>query len=190
MKDVLQKFLIALIISITVGGIKEIVDSTLHLIPLPSLYLYSDSSVLLGPPYFFVILLTGGTYILILTMTSGSIYNKKLAQVCKDFRFFSSIDYFASNGIARFEYIKEAEIPCMKIYLQNKNADFPNEDGFTTSADCGIIFKKTIFYWPLPKGFLINDKNKMRFEIRGEDGGEQIGIALKNTHGKRLSDNP
>ena len=71
----------------------------------------------------------------------------------------------------------------MAICLQNFNVNFTSDPAFTTSADCGIIFSKTLGRWPLKKGFLISDSKKMCFEIMGQEGGEQIGVAFKNTYG-------
>ena len=45
-------------------------------------------------------------------------------------------------------------------------------------GDCGVVFVKHRHLFS--KGFLISDKEKMRFEIMGEQGGEKIGISFRN----------
>lgn len=186
MKNTREGILIGIIGASIYKVLELLFVSLLDLIQVPELYLFSDSKLLLGPPYFSFLLLASGIYVVILTMTSGSIWNRNLGRVCSQFNFFSDIDFFASNGTANHEWIKDDKDTLLKITLQNKIADFPSEDGFTTSADCGIIFRKTINNWPFPRGFLIDDKNNMCFEIRGEYGGEKIGLALKNTFGHEL----
>lgn len=180
-----QGFIEKCMVSLLVAGMVYLAKQSLaSLVSLPELYLYAGSKVLIGPPYFFVLVLTVGIYVVLSTMISGFIiWNRNLGQVCNQFRFLSQVSYFASNGVASYRFDRKGGVPCIEICLQNFSLNFTSEPAFTTSADCGIIFSKRLSHWPLTKGFLISDKKKMCFEIMGNEGGEQIGVAFKNIHG-------
>jgi len=180
-----QGFIEKCMVSVLVAGLFYLAKQSLgFFVSLPELYLYVGSKVLLGPPYFFVLVFTVGIYLVFSTIISGFIiWNHNLGQVCKQFRFLSQVSYFASNGVASYRFIRKGQVPCIEICLQNFSFNFTSDPAFTTSADCGIIFSKSLGRWPLTKGFLISNKEKMCFEIMGKEGGEQIGVALKNTYG-------
>lgn len=175
----IEKLLISLLVA-TVGYVIKLLLSSS--VSVPELYLYAGSRVIVGPPYFFFLVSIVGIYFILATMFSGRIvWNRKLEQVCKQFRFYSQVFYFSSNGVSRYNFIRKGGLLCIEICLQNFNLEFTDEEGFTTSADCGIVFSKSRHLFT--KGFLIGDKKKMCFEIMGNEGGEQIGVAFKNIHG-------
>lgn len=160
-----------------------------NLSSLPDLSLHSGEKVLIGKPYLVYIGCCVVVYLAFSTLFSGrNIWHRNLGKICKQFRFFSSIRGFASNGYVKYRFDNRQSPCCIEITLQNFALDFANQEGFTSSADCGVIFSvaNAAEYWPLPlKGLPISDKEKLCFEIRGSKGGEQkeIGISFKNTQG-------
>ena len=177
----IEKCLISVVVSVLFYLFKQLIE---NFIPLPELYLYVGSKVLLGPPYFFILVFTVGIYLVFSTVMSGLlVWNHNLGRVCRQFRFLSQLSRFASNGVASYRFVKKGRLPCLKICLQNFDLNFASNSAYTTSADCGVIFSKSLAHWPFTKGFRIDDKNKMCFEIMGQRDEEQIGVALKNTHG-------
>jgi hypothetical protein len=180
-----EKFMEDFIIALVIAGIIGMLTHHFNYLELISnLSLNTGSKVLLGPPYVLIILLTVGIYLALSVLFSGSIiWNRDLGQVCKQFRFLSGVSYFASNGFATYRFVRKGGVLCIEICLHNFDLNFEDEIGFTTSADCGIILSKSVNHKLLPKGFLISDKKKMRFEIMGKEGGEQIGLAFKNLQG-------
>lgn len=108
-----QGFIEKCMVSVSVAGLFYLAKQSLDFfVSLPELYLYVGSKVLLGPPYFFVLVFTVGIYLVFSTIISGLIiWNRNLGQVCKQFRFLSQVSYFASNGVASIDLSEKGEFP-------------------------------------------------------------------------------
>ena len=177
--SILEGIVISLIATAILGILASWIGS------LPDLSLNNGSEVLLGPPYVILLIFFVGIYVIFTTFTSGlNVLSFRLGRICNQFRYFSYIDHFASNGIAKYDFVQLEGIHCILLSLENFNMSYDSDPtAFTTSADCGIIFAKKVSFHPFSKGFLISDKNTIKFSIRGKVGGEQIGIAMKNING-------
>lgn len=182
LENFLEKIIISLLVSLIVQGFKLLLSLAIN---VPDLSLHLDQHLVIGPPTFSIIVTTVLVYILVSAYLSPpfTIWNWKLGRVCRQFRFFARVYWYASNGTAKYEFCKRNGFWCVRIELLNLAKEYGSNAAFTSAADCGVIFLKDLARWPFMKGFQISDKKMMTFEIAGERGGENVGLGMKNTNG-------
>ncbi len=170
--------------SILAPLIKKLIDIIIIYIGgLPQISIQIGSKVINNKYTIYIIIIMFCYFVLATILSSRLVWNRKLSKICPDFRFFSTLKVFSSNGYATYEYEKDNKIDYIKVTLHNFPISQDDNDGFTTSSDCGIIFLKELECWPFLKGYKISDKKVMSFWIIGRDGGEAIGLSFKNLQG-------
>ncbi len=179
LQGLFEKLIIAILFTVVVHFFNLLIP---FLDLIPKLSIYAGSKLLIGPEYTIYLFIILSVYLILSTYSSTqTVWNRQLSKICPQFGFFSEIAVFSSNGWADYHYKKEGNM--LEITLQNFDITEDNKDSYTTFADCGIIFLKDTRSWPFLRGYRIDDKKCITFEIKGKDGGENIGISFKNIHG-------
>lgn len=179
LQGLFEKLIIAILFTVVVYFFNLLIP---FLDLIPKLSIYVGPKLLIDTKYTSYLFIILSVYLILSTyLSTRLVWNRELSKICPQFRFFSEIAVFSSNGWADYHYKKEGNM--LEITLQNFSITKDNKDSYTTSADCGIIFLKDVGSWPFLKGYRIDDKKGITFEIRGKDGGENIGISFKNIHG-------
>lgn len=134
-----------------------------------------------------VLAVISGLYIAIVTMVSvPRLINFKVRNICPSFLFLSYMDHFASNGWSRYEFVHYDDAPCIKICLRIFHQNIEGNPSFTTFGDCGVIFEKILDFPYISKGLKISDKRFIEIQLKGDTGGEKVGLAIKNTDGEEM----
>ena len=119
---------------------------------------------------------------LFLDITIGTIWLNyaKISHIAPQLAPLGFITSYSSNGCANFELEEKGTIHALKMELQAYgNPDLNN--GIV--SDCGVIIARKLEVIHLLNGYNISRYSILCFLARGERGGEQFGVALKNVSG-------